>query len=390
MTPAWKRGSRRGASARRARDPTARNAESKGCEHADGREGGYSRRRSATPIAWSGSGVLRSGEARRRAQAGVRHLPRLPALLQSVRQLSAPVRPDRRVCRPASWTRSTPSKDFKPVVDACTLCDMCFMTKCPYVPPHEFDLDFPHLMLRYRAVEQRQEGQARLSPAADHRDRPQRPLASRITSGARQLGEPTAGNGLTRGPLHGSGRSASTVTRSCRKLPRQDVHRRARQAKGAPTVDNEAPGGRGRKAVLYATCFVQLQQPRHRPRRHSRDLAKNGVETEVVYPRRAAACRSSSMATSTRVAGSRRATFADRAAATGIEQAAMTSSRLVPSCALDAEVRMAADLARRCRSVKRLSQATYGYLRVRRRHCQARTAWRPGLEALDRAEWRCT
>ncbi len=45
------------------------------------------------------------------------------------------------------------SGDFKPVVDACTLCDMCFMTKCPYVPPHEFNLDFPHLMLRYRAVE---------------------------------------------------------------------------------------------------------------------------------------------------------------------------------------------------------------------------------------------
>ncbi len=30
---------------------------------------------------------------------------------------------------------------------------MCFMTKCPYVPPHEFNLDFPHLMLRYRAAE---------------------------------------------------------------------------------------------------------------------------------------------------------------------------------------------------------------------------------------------
>src|SRR5260370_40858347 len=44
------------------------------------------------------------------------------------------------------------SADFKPVVDACTLCDMCFMTKCPYVPPHEFALDFPHLMLRYRAA----------------------------------------------------------------------------------------------------------------------------------------------------------------------------------------------------------------------------------------------
>src|SRR5271166_6378168 len=43
--------------------------------------------------------------------------------------------------------------DYHKVADACTLCDMCFMTKCPYVPPHEFDVDFPHLMLRYRAAE---------------------------------------------------------------------------------------------------------------------------------------------------------------------------------------------------------------------------------------------
>ncbi|MBV5336305.1 glycerol-3-phosphate dehydrogenase, partial [bacterium] len=42
------------------------------------------------------------------------------------------------------------SEDFKGVVDACTLCDMCFLTKCPYVPPHEWELDFPHLMVRYR------------------------------------------------------------------------------------------------------------------------------------------------------------------------------------------------------------------------------------------------
>ena len=45
------------------------------------------------------------------------------------------------------------SADFKHVADACTLCDMCFLTKCPYVPPHEFNIDFPHLMLRYRAAE---------------------------------------------------------------------------------------------------------------------------------------------------------------------------------------------------------------------------------------------
>src|SRR5690242_21364325 len=51
---------------------------------------------------------------------------------------------------------SVPKSDYAKVADACTLCDMCFMTKCPYVPPHEFNVDFPHLMLRYRAVEQRE------------------------------------------------------------------------------------------------------------------------------------------------------------------------------------------------------------------------------------------
>jgi len=42
------------------------------------------------------------------------------------------------------------------VVDHCYLCDLCFMTKCPYVPPHDFNIDFPHLMLRAKAVKHRQ------------------------------------------------------------------------------------------------------------------------------------------------------------------------------------------------------------------------------------------
>jgi Fe-S oxidoreductase len=29
---------------------------------------------------------------------------------------------------------------------------MCYMTKCPYVPPHPWNVDFPHLMLRAKAV----------------------------------------------------------------------------------------------------------------------------------------------------------------------------------------------------------------------------------------------
>src|ERR1700760_847831 len=56
---------------------------------------------------------------------------------------------------PTSELAGVDKADFKQVVDACTLCDMCFLTKCPYVPPHEFDLDFPHLMLRHRAAERK-------------------------------------------------------------------------------------------------------------------------------------------------------------------------------------------------------------------------------------------
>lgn len=41
---------------------------------------------------------------------------------------------------------------FREVVDKCYLCDMCYMSKCPYVPPHEWNIDFPHLMLRAKAV----------------------------------------------------------------------------------------------------------------------------------------------------------------------------------------------------------------------------------------------
>lgn len=43
--------------------------------------------------------------------------------------------------------------DYSKVVDQCYLCDLCYMTKCPYVPPHEWNVDFPHLMLQAKAVE---------------------------------------------------------------------------------------------------------------------------------------------------------------------------------------------------------------------------------------------
>ncbi|MGH8266274.1 MAG: Fe-S oxidoreductase, partial [Steroidobacteraceae bacterium] len=46
-------------------------------------------------------------------------------------------------------------KVYWEVVDHCYLCDMCFMTKCPYVPPHPWNIDFPHLMLRAKATHNR-------------------------------------------------------------------------------------------------------------------------------------------------------------------------------------------------------------------------------------------
>jgi len=48
--------------------------------------------------------------------------------------------------------------DYIKVVDQCYLCDLCYMTKCPYVPPHEWNVDFPHLMLRAKAARFREKG----------------------------------------------------------------------------------------------------------------------------------------------------------------------------------------------------------------------------------------
>ncbi|MBK6853602.1 MAG: Fe-S oxidoreductase [Burkholderiales bacterium] len=46
--------------------------------------------------------------------------------------------------------------DYAKVVEQCYLCDLCYMTKCPYVPPHAWNLDFPHTMLRAKAIRFRQ------------------------------------------------------------------------------------------------------------------------------------------------------------------------------------------------------------------------------------------
>ena len=170
---------------------------------------------------------------------------------------------------------SVDSAGFKPVVDACVLCDMCFMTKCPYVPPHEFNLDFPHLMLRYRAMEH----QKGMVGFAD-----------------RQLTE-TDRNGRLAGALPGLANWASATTnKPTRKVLQSLAHVHAevelpkfhgktftaRARAELPELNDDAPA-RGRKAVLFVTCFVNYNNPDvgHAARAV---LARNGVETEIGYP----------------------------------------------------------------------------------------------------------
>ncbi|MEN3952147.1 heterodisulfide reductase-related iron-sulfur binding cluster [Iodidimonas sp. SYSU 1G8] len=171
---------------------------------------------------------------------------------------------------------SVASADFKPVVDACTLCDLCFMTKCPYVPPHEFNLDFPHLMLRYRAAERKHGHKDFVREQLVETDRNGKlfgavaPIANWATD---------LDNGLTRPVMEkvaGVDRKAIVP-----KFHGDTFVRRAK--KNPPAVNPQAPA-HGRKAVLYATCFANYNNPDIGVATQA-VLARNGVETEVVYPK---------------------------------------------------------------------------------------------------------
>jgi glycerol-3-phosphate dehydrogenase subunit C len=167
------------------------------------------------------------------------------------------------------------SGDFKPVVDACTLCDMCFMTKCPYVPPHEFNLDFPHLMLRYRAVELKKGGVGFAAKQLTETDRNGR-MAGAVAPVANWAS--ATGNGLTRPVLQAVAGVDARV--DLPKFHGKTFTARAKASK--PAVNAEAPAF-GRKAILFATCFVNYNNPGTGEAARA-VLAKNGVETEVGYP----------------------------------------------------------------------------------------------------------
>jgi glycerol-3-phosphate dehydrogenase subunit C len=162
---------------------------------------------------------------------------------------------------------------LKEVVDACTLCDMCFMTKCPYVPPHEFDLDFPHLMLRYRAGENRK-GETSFAD---------RQLAEMTRNG--KLGDAFSGlaswavkegNGLTR-PLM---EATLGIDRKAHLPPFRD--KPLTQSANIPPPNPDGPAF-GRKLAIYAGCHDNFNDGT--PGEAAiRVFAHQGLEVWVEYP----------------------------------------------------------------------------------------------------------
>lgn len=177
---------------------------------------------------------------------------------------------------PSGELHDVKTEALKPVIDACTLCDMCYMTKCPYVPPHEFNLDFPHLMLRYRAVEMKKGHVSLADRELTKTDRNGElakfvaPIANWATATDNKLTRPVME--LTAGIHHAA------------HLPAFASKTLVTRAQEEPLeVNKTAPAYGKRKAAIYATCSMNYNDP-DLGMITKKLLAKNGIESEVVYP----------------------------------------------------------------------------------------------------------
>ena len=151
---------------------------------------------------------------------------------------------------------TVPKEVYWDVVDHCYLCDMCYMTKCPYVPPHEWNIDFPHLMLRAKAARFKKQG-------ASTRDK----ILSATDRVGSLAGIPVVAqvvNAVNRSKL---GRSAlEGVLGVHREAPVPDYHSNSarkqlkahRGADGAAAEPTESTRG---KVVLYTTCYGNRNHP---------------------------------------------------------------------------------------------------------------------------------
>jgi glycerol-3-phosphate dehydrogenase subunit C len=170
---------------------------------------------------------------------------------------------------------SLKSENFGEVVDACTLCDMCFMTKCPYVPPHEFNLDFPHLMLRYRMYQKKIGKLAKIPLQLAKIDRNAKfgIIFSRLINWLSNVR-----NTFFRKVLEiFTGIDKRVV------LPKYNDETFSNYIKkNNDQVDTLAPAF-GRKVVIYSTCFVNFNK-KNTGVAALKVLKKNGVDVQHTYP----------------------------------------------------------------------------------------------------------
>ncbi|HMD74373.1 MAG TPA: heterodisulfide reductase-related iron-sulfur binding cluster [Steroidobacteraceae bacterium] len=144
---------------------------------------------------------------------------------------------------------------YRQVVDQCYLCDMCYMTKCPYVPPHPWNVDFPHLMLRAKAVKNRGGGTRLRDKILSSTD-----IVGKIAGipvvveAVNAFNQSSLGRKLLEAAL-GVHRQAPVPPYHADTV-RKQLARRPAQAGAQPA----AAADRG-KVALFATCYVNRNEP---------------------------------------------------------------------------------------------------------------------------------
>ena len=145
-------------------------------------------------------------------------------------------------------------EDYWQIVDHCYLCDLCYMTKCPYVPPHEWNLDFPHLMLRAKAVKF-EKGDTRL------RDR----VLTSTDAVGRFAGIPIIAQTVNAVNRIGPARKVLEAVVGIHAeawLPEFSSRPLRSRLQKLPHETPGEPAGRTRgKVALFATCYMNRNEP---------------------------------------------------------------------------------------------------------------------------------
>jgi Fe-S oxidoreductase len=145
--------------------------------------------------------------------------------------------------------------DYWKVVDECYLCDLCYQVKCPYVPPHEWNIDFPHLMLRAKAIQFKQ-GERKTS----HKLISSTDLAGKVAS-IPVINQVV--NASKRSPMLRKVAAKMLDVHPDAHLPdhhSQTLRKRKKQHQPKPVEIVEAGPTRG-KVALFATCYCNYNEP---------------------------------------------------------------------------------------------------------------------------------